>query len=139
MATIQRVRDMPILYTLYVMNDASKNAPIFLCSRSWLNLWQHAVVEVAAAVVVTMLVVLVTAIVVTMLVVLVVAVGMRVATMAVVKCAQVLIEARAKVKECVALLLENGAANMDGKTPIEVAKLNDQQDVIKLLEKDAFL
>ncbi|KVI10998.1 Ankyrin repeat-containing protein [Cynara cardunculus var. scolymus] len=46
-------------------------------------------------------------------------------------------------KDCVALLLENGAAvtlqNMDGKTPIDVAKLNDQNDVLKLLEKDAFL
>ncbi|CAH9084755.1 unnamed protein product [Cuscuta epithymum] len=79
-----------------------------------------------------------------------------------VKCAQILLEAGAKVdaldknkntalhyaagygrKECVSLLLENGAAvtlqNMDGKTPIEVAKLNNQQDVLKLLEKDAFL
>ncbi|KAK9073934.1 hypothetical protein SSX86_006528 [Deinandra increscens subsp. villosa] len=79
-----------------------------------------------------------------------------------VKCAQVLLEAGAKVdaldknkntalhyaagygrKECVALLLDNGAAvtlqNMDGKTPIEVAKLNSQNDVLKLLEKDAFL
>ncbi|KAI4305047.1 hypothetical protein L6164_028437 [Bauhinia variegata] len=79
-----------------------------------------------------------------------------------VKCAQILLEAGAKVdaldknkntalhyaagygrKECVALLLENGAAvtlqNMDGKTPIDVAKLNNQSDVLKLLEKDAFL
>nr|GMC89715.1 ankyrin repeat domain-containing protein 2B-like [Ipomoea batatas] len=79
-----------------------------------------------------------------------------------VKCAQILLESGAKVdaldknkntalhyaagygrKECVALLLENGAAvtlqNMDGKTPIEVAKLNNQHDVLKLLEKDAFL
>ncbi len=79
-----------------------------------------------------------------------------------VKCAQVLLEAGAKVdaldknkntalhyaagygrKECVALLLENGAAvtlqNLDGKTPIDVAKLNNQDDVLKLLEKDAFL
>ncbi|KAM1044180.1 hypothetical protein ACFX2J_035156 [Malus domestica] len=79
-----------------------------------------------------------------------------------VKCAQVLLEAGARVdaldknkntalhyaagygrKECVALLLENGAAvtlqNMDGKTPIDVAKLNNQNDVLKLLEKDAFL
>ncbi|KAF1869778.1 hypothetical protein Lal_00017355 [Lupinus albus] len=79
-----------------------------------------------------------------------------------VKCAQVLLEAGAKVdaldknkntalhyaagygrKECVALLLENGAAvtlqNLDGKTPIDVAKLNNQHDVLKLLEKDAFL
>jgi hypothetical protein len=79
-----------------------------------------------------------------------------------VKCAQVLLEAGATVdaldnnkntalhyaagygkKENVALLLENGAAvtlqNMDGKTPIDVAKLNNQQEVLKLLEKDAFL
>ncbi|KAF6134612.1 hypothetical protein GIB67_025727 [Kingdonia uniflora] len=79
-----------------------------------------------------------------------------------VKCAQILLEAGATVdaldknkntalhyaagygrKECVAILLENGAAvtlqNMDGKTPIDVAKLNNQQDVLKLLEKDVFL
>ncbi|KAF2286343.1 hypothetical protein GH714_014751 [Hevea brasiliensis] len=79
-----------------------------------------------------------------------------------VKCAQILLEAGATVdaldknkntalhyaagygrKECVALLLENGAAvtlqNMDGKTPIDVAKLNNQHEVLKLLEKDAFL
>ncbi|KAM7265889.1 hypothetical protein ACFE04_003572 [Oxalis oulophora] len=79
-----------------------------------------------------------------------------------VKCAQILVEAGATVdaldnnkntalhyaagygrKECVALLLENGAAvtlqNMDGKTPIDVAKLNNQHEVLKLLEKDAFL
>ncbi|KAF8377984.1 hypothetical protein HHK36_031373 [Tetracentron sinense] len=79
-----------------------------------------------------------------------------------VKCAQILLEAGAVVdaldkskntalhyaagygrKECVALLLENGAAvtlqNLDGKTPIDVAKLNNQQEVLKLLEKDAFL
>lgn len=79
-----------------------------------------------------------------------------------VKCAQVLLEAGAVVdaldknkntalhyaagygrKECVALLLDNGAAvtlqNLDGKTPIDVAKLNNQQEVLKLLEKDAFL
>ncbi|XP_057963222.1 ankyrin repeat domain-containing protein 2A-like [Malania oleifera] len=79
-----------------------------------------------------------------------------------VKCAQVLLEAGATVdaldknkntalhyaagygrKECVALLLENGAAvtlqNLDGKTPIDVAKLNNQHEVLKLLEKDAFL
>ncbi|XP_076887533.1 ankyrin repeat domain-containing protein 2B-like [Bidens hawaiensis] len=79
-----------------------------------------------------------------------------------VKCAQVLLEAGAKVdaldknkntalhyaagygrKECVALLLDNGAAvtlqNMDGKTPVDVAKLNNQSDVLKLLEKDAIL
>ncbi|KAJ6818444.1 ankyrin repeat domain-containing protein 2A-like [Iris pallida] len=79
-----------------------------------------------------------------------------------VKCVQVLLEAGAAVdaldknkntalhyaagygqKECVALLLENGAAvtvqNLDGKTPIDVAKLNNKEDVLKLLEKDAFL
>lgn len=79
-----------------------------------------------------------------------------------VKCAQVLLEAGATVdaldknkntalhyaagygrKECVVLLLENGAAvtlqNLDGKTPIDVAKLNNQHEVLDLLEKDAFL
>ena len=29
--------------------------------------------------------------------------------------------------------------NMDGKTSIDVAKLNNQNEVLKLLEKDAFL
>jgi hypothetical protein len=29
--------------------------------------------------------------------------------------------------------------NLDGKTPIDVAKLNSQDAVLKLLEKDAFL
>ncbi|GAB2279770.1 Ankyrin repeat domain-containing protein 2B [Dionaea muscipula] len=79
-----------------------------------------------------------------------------------VKCAQVLLEAGAKVdaldnnkntalhyaagygrKDCVALLLASGAAvtlqNLDGKTAIDVAKLNNQNEVLKLLEKDAFL
>ncbi|GFS37015.1 ankyrin repeat-containing 2B [Actinidia rufa] len=79
-----------------------------------------------------------------------------------VKCAQILLEAGAMVdaldknkntalhyaagygrKECVALLLEHGAAvtlqNLDGKTPIDVAKLNNQHEVLKLLENDAFL
>ncbi|KAH7670062.1 Myotrophin and similar proteins protein [Dioscorea alata] len=79
-----------------------------------------------------------------------------------VKCAQVLLEAGALVdaldknkntalhyaagygrKECVELLLENGAAvtlqNLDGKTPVDVAKLNNQEEVLKLLEKFAFL
>ncbi|KAK4759859.1 hypothetical protein SAY87_022990 [Trapa incisa] len=44
--------------------------------------------------------------------------------------------------ECAALLLENGAAvileNLDGKTN-DIAKLNNQHEVLKLLEKDAFL
>ncbi|PPS10428.1 hypothetical protein GOBAR_AA10224 [Gossypium barbadense] len=79
-----------------------------------------------------------------------------------VKCTQILLEAGAKVdaldknkntalhyaagygrKDCVALLLENGAAvtlqNMDGKTPIEVAKLNNQHEafdfITQLLDK----
>ncbi|CAI9304339.1 unnamed protein product [Lactuca saligna] len=79
-----------------------------------------------------------------------------------VKCAQVLLEVGAKVdaldknkntalqyaagygrKDYVALLLDNSAAvtlqNMDGKMPIDVAKLNNQNDVLKLLEKDGFL
>ncbi|CAA6664195.1 unnamed protein product [Spirodela intermedia] len=79
-----------------------------------------------------------------------------------VKCAKILLEAGAMVnaldknkntalhyaagygrKECVVLLVENGAAvtlqNLDGKTPIDVAKLNNQDEVLKLLEKDAFL
>ncbi|VFQ59054.1 unnamed protein product [Cuscuta campestris] len=78
------------------------------------------------------------------------------------ECVRILLEAGAKVdaldknkntalhyaagygrKECVALLLEYGAAvtlrNMDGKTPMDVAILNDQIDVLMLLEKDAFL
>lgn len=29
--------------------------------------------------------------------------------------------------------------NMDQKTPLDVAKLNNQQEVLNLLEKDAFL
>lgn len=79
-----------------------------------------------------------------------------------VKCAEILLEAGAAVdaldknkntalhyaagygrKECVELLLKHGAAvtlqNLDGKTPIDVAKLNSQEAVLKLLEKDAFL
>ncbi|KAK8951857.1 Ankyrin repeat domain-containing protein 2 [Platanthera zijinensis] len=79
-----------------------------------------------------------------------------------VECARILLEAGAAVdaldknkntalhyaagygrKECVALLLEHGAAvtlqNLDGKTPIDVARLNNQDEVLKLLEKDAFL
>lgn len=79
-----------------------------------------------------------------------------------VKCAEVLLGAGATVdaldknkntalhysagygrKDCVALLVKHGAAvtiqNLDGKTPIDVAKLNNQTEVLKLLEKDAFL
>ncbi|KAG5547478.1 hypothetical protein RHGRI_013239 [Rhododendron griersonianum] len=79
-----------------------------------------------------------------------------------VKCAQILLEAGVMVdaldknkntalhyaagygrKECVALLLDHGAAvtlqNLDSKTPIDVARLNSQHEVLKLLEKDAFL
>lgn len=79
-----------------------------------------------------------------------------------VECAQVLLEAGAAVdaldknkntalhyaagygrKDCVVLLLKHGAAvtlqNLDRKTPIDVAKLNSQNEVLKLLEKDAFL
>ncbi|CAM0952374.1 unnamed protein product [Alopecurus aequalis] len=78
------------------------------------------------------------------------------------KCAEVLLEAGAAVdaldknkntplhyaagygrKECVDLLLKHGAAvtlqNLDGKTAIEVAKLNSQDEVVKLLEQDVFL
>jgi hypothetical protein len=29
--------------------------------------------------------------------------------------------------------------NLDGKTPIDVARLNNQEDVLKLLEKHAFV
>ncbi len=29
--------------------------------------------------------------------------------------------------------------NLDGKTPVDVAKLNTQSEVLKLLEKDVFL
>jgi len=29
--------------------------------------------------------------------------------------------------------------NVDGKSPLDVAKLNDQDDVVKALEKDVFL
>ncbi|CAL9199790.1 unnamed protein product [Musa hybrid cultivar] len=79
-----------------------------------------------------------------------------------VKCTQILLEAGAVVnvldknkntplhyaagygrKECVALLLEYGASvtvrNLDGKTAIDVARLNNQDEVLKLFEKDAFL
>jgi len=28
---------------------------------------------------------------------------------------------------------------VDGKSPLDVAKLNDQEDVVKALEKDVFL
>ncbi|GFZ00366.1 ankyrin repeat-containing 2B [Actinidia rufa] len=76
--------------------------------------------------------------------------------MTLVKCAQILLEAGSMVdaldknkntalhyaagygrKECVALLLEHGAAvtlqNLDGKTPIDVAKLNNQDEGFILL------
>ncbi|MCO5614063.1 hypothetical protein L7F22_068344 [Adiantum nelumboides] len=46
-------------------------------------------------------------------------------------------------QECVELLLKCGASvtlqNLDGKTPLDVAKLNDQTEILKLLEKHAFL
>ncbi|KAI3994687.1 hypothetical protein MKX01_002303 [Papaver californicum] len=77
-----------------------------------------------------------------------------------VKCAQVLLEAGAVVDaldiskstalhyavgcgyiECVQLLLDNGAdvnlQNSEGKTPIDVAKQFNRQEILKLLEKSA--
>jgi ankyrin repeat protein len=40
-------------------------------------------------------------------------------------------------------LVDSGAditlRNNDGKSPLDVAKLNDQDDVVKALEKDVFL
>ncbi|KAK1310472.1 Ankyrin repeat domain-containing protein 2 [Acorus calamus] len=67
-----------------------------------------------------------------------------------VKCAQVLLEAGATVdaldkNKNTALHYAAGYGrkdtlqNLDGKTPIDVAKLNNQEEVLKLLEKDAFL
>jgi ankyrin repeat protein len=45
--------------------------------------------------------------------------------------------------DLVELLVEGGASvtlvNNDGKSPLDVAKLNDQDDVVKALEKDVFL
>eukprot|EP00243_Klebsormidium_subtile_P003754 TRINITY_DN17346_c0_g1_i1.p2 TRINITY_DN17346_c0_g1~~TRINITY_DN17346_c0_g1_i1.p2 ORF type:complete len:375 (-),score=128.00 TRINITY_DN17346_c0_g1_i1:282-1406(-) len=45
--------------------------------------------------------------------------------------------------ECVEMLVKAGASctlrNMDGKTPGDVAKLNNQKDVLKSLETDVFL
>ena len=45
--------------------------------------------------------------------------------------------------DLVELLVEHGASvtlrNNDGKSPVDVAKLNDQDDVVKALEKDVFL
>ncbi|GBG83729.1 hypothetical protein CBR_g37530 [Chara braunii] len=46
-------------------------------------------------------------------------------------------------KECVELLVKSGASctlrNVDGKTPTDVAKLNNKTEVLKLLEKDVYL
>lgn len=76
--------------------------------------------------------------------------------------AKVLIEAGAKVdaldkkkntplhyaagyggKECVTLLMEKGGVvtqqNLDGMTPVDVAKLNEQHEVLEFLEKDGFV
>eukprot|EP00238_Polyblepharides_amylifera_P008119 CAMPEP_0196585040 /NCGR_PEP_ID=MMETSP1081-20130531/49352_1 /TAXON_ID=36882 /ORGANISM="Pyramimonas amylifera, Strain CCMP720" /LENGTH=347 /DNA_ID=CAMNT_0041906457 /DNA_START=95 /DNA_END=1138 /DNA_ORIENTATION=+ len=78
------------------------------------------------------------------------------------KCAQVLLDAGANAdavdkknntalhyaagygqKECVEMLIKAGASctlrNLDGKTPSDVAKLNNQTEVTKILEKDIFL
>eukprot|EP00899_Mesostigma_viride_P001956 jgi/Mesvir1/11761/Mv00131-RA.1 len=79
-----------------------------------------------------------------------------------IKCAEALLEAGASVDatdvnnntalhyaagygrtDAVQLLLDHGASitlrNMDGKMPADVAKLNNQDEVVKLLEKDVFL
>ncbi|GAA0139800.1 hypothetical protein LIER_01273 [Lithospermum erythrorhizon] len=66
-----------------------------------------------------------------------------------VECSKVLLEAGPKVdaldkNKNAALHYAAGYAavtlqNMDGKTPLDVAKLNNQNEVLKLLEKDAFL
>jgi ankyrin repeat protein len=41
------------------------------------------------------------------------------------------------------MLVDNGASvtlrNLDGKSPLDVAKLNDQEDVVSALEADVFL
>eukprot|EP00271_Cylindrocystis_brebissonii_P011783 TRINITY_DN2972_c0_g1_i1.p1 TRINITY_DN2972_c0_g1~~TRINITY_DN2972_c0_g1_i1.p1 ORF type:complete len:359 (-),score=114.31 TRINITY_DN2972_c0_g1_i1:416-1492(-) len=46
-------------------------------------------------------------------------------------------------KDCVKALMDGGASvtkrNLDGKTAIEVATLNKQTEVVKMLEEDAFL
>lgn len=46
-------------------------------------------------------------------------------------------------KDAVEILVKSGAscttANGDGKSPMDVAKLNNQADVLKILEQDAFL
>jgi len=78
------------------------------------------------------------------------------------KCADILLEAGANVdavdknsntalhyaagygqKECVEMLIKHGASgtlrNQDGKTPMDVAKLNNQTEVSKILEQDVFL
>jgi ankyrin repeat protein len=45
--------------------------------------------------------------------------------------------------DIVELLVEAGGSvttkNVDGKSALDVAKLNDQDDVVKALEKDVFL
>ncbi|KAM7494694.1 hypothetical protein LguiB_029303 [Lonicera macranthoides] len=46
-------------------------------------------------------------------------------------------------KECVTLLMEKGGVvtrpNLDGMTPVDVAKLNEQYEVLEFLEKDGFV
>ena len=45
--------------------------------------------------------------------------------------------------DVVKLLVDAGASvtlrNLDGKSPLDVAKLNDQEDVVQALEADVFL
>ncbi|CAA6668064.1 unnamed protein product [Spirodela intermedia] len=68
-----------------------------------------------------------------------------------VQCAQILLEAGVAVdaldknkNTALTMLLVMAERNvtlqnLDGKTPLEIAKLNDQDEVLKFLEKDAFL
>ena len=46
-------------------------------------------------------------------------------------------------KDAVEALVKNGAGvvaqNADGKSPLDVAKLNEQEEVLALLETDVFL